>query len=123
VQAQTYTNYPSKADDRAGGCTLDGAAKAWACCTNNAFVAEGVGPTAETYSIPWSAFTGGIPEPTLDPSELLGIQFQFNCREVPETPCDVAVTIDRVHFYRGKPRLGPRDDVSTATPARMNGCE
>ena len=36
-------------------------------------------PASGTVSLPWTAFTGGIPVPTIDPAQLFGFELQFSC--------------------------------------------
>jgi hypothetical protein len=43
----------------------------------------------------WTELSGGAPIDGVDPSELLGLQWQFNCSPV---RCDVNMTIDDIAF-------------------------
>jgi hypothetical protein len=38
--------------------------------------------TPTTIQVPWSTLVGGNPVDAIDPTQLLGIQFQFNCGDV-----------------------------------------
>lgn len=121
VQLRTYSNVPSVDSNGSGACTLDGEGGAWDCCRNNSFVAQGVTEhVAVVYRIPWSDFSGGNPEPILDPTELVGIQLQFNC-EVGMGACDVDLEIDNLQFYKGEANLGPRDEGPAMV--KRQGCD
>lgn len=90
LQLQQKSNYPIETDK--GGCEFSEEAEKWNECTNNSFIIDGTGP----FELTWDNFTGGKPEATLNPVELMGLQFQFNCGE--EADCPVAVTLDNIRF-------------------------
>lgn len=90
LQLQQKSNYPIEADK--GGCEFSSEAEKWNECTNNSYVVDGTG----TFELTWDSFTGGTPEGTLNPVELMGLQFQFNCGD--EGECPVAVTLDDITF-------------------------
>lgn len=94
-QVQTSRNYPISTNDMKGECEGDFSS---GCSFNTASAIE-VTDTPETVQIPWADLTGGEPIATLDPTELLGIQWQFNCDSMAEEPCAVDVVIDDVSFY------------------------
>lgn len=95
LQLQESKNYPVSADK--GECEFETEDEKWDVCTNNKVVVEGVTEEGLTVQAAFTEFTGGTPQGTLDPRELLGIQWQFNC----ETGyvCDVNVLIDDIFFY------------------------
>jgi hypothetical protein len=93
VQMQTAKNYPISADK--GACMFESADSQWTDCTNNFVITEGTSPDEPTEMVfTWDQFTGGLPVATLEPEELLGVQFQFNC----DAYCPVDVVISNLHF-------------------------
>ncbi len=111
VQVQMAPNYPSE-NDR-GGCMFSSEATKWEECTNNFYNTEGTNPDeAIDIQLNWSDITGGLPNDTLDPKELLGIQWQFNCGST----CDYDVVLSNVRFLE-EPAvpldLGEADDTAS----------
>jgi len=90
LQLQQKSNYPVEATK--GGCMYESEDTKWSECTNNFFTLEGTG----VFEVTWDQLTGGTPEATLNPGELMGLQFQFNCGD--EGECPVAVTVDNITF-------------------------
>lgn len=101
VQLQQVSNYPEGADpSRPGSCTPESTETQWSdCLSPAAVVAEGEDPSG-TISLAWSDFSGGAPVDEVLPSELMAIQWQFECPTGEEgDTCDIAVTLDNVTFY------------------------
>jgi len=89
-QVQTSRNYPIDDENSKGECV-----GSWNDpCTSNEVEVE-VPEGGGVVEVAWAELTGGAPE-AMDATELLGIQWQFNCGE---DPCDVAITLDDVAFY------------------------
>ena len=89
-QVQTSRNYPIDDANAKGECV-----GTWGspCASNEIEVVMPV--DGNVLQVAWAELTGGAPE-AMDATELLGIQWQFNCGE---DPCDVAITLDDVAFY------------------------
>ncbi len=92
VQLQHRANYPIEGEK--GACPFTDEATKWDVCTNNRVILNG---QTGVVALPFAEFTGGLPEATLNPAELLGIQWQLNCG--PEGDCTPDLTIDNVTFY------------------------
>jgi hypothetical protein len=58
---------------------------------------SGVAAPAATFKYAWSQFTGGKPVTTVDTNEILGLQWQFECKV--GGGCSIDITIDDVKFY------------------------
>jgi len=103
IQVQMTPNYPLNDNDK-GTCDYEAAgAEKWDYCTNphvtlSAILGEDVPfpETPTTIQVPWSTLVGGNPVDAIDPTQLLGIQFQFNCGDV---DCPIDVTLDNLSFY------------------------
>jgi hypothetical protein len=94
IQVQSSRNYPIDTKNSKGEC--DGT---WGSpCNSNAYTFKDLVLTAEpqTIQMPWGDFVGGVPVDPLEPAELLGFQWHFNCGE---TACKPSVIIDDVTFY------------------------
>ncbi len=92
-QVQSSRNYPIDSENSKGECTgtwTDG-------CSNNRVVLQGYGQTAATIEVPFTALVDGLPISPLDPSELLGIQWEFRCGDAAD--CTPNVTLDDIKFY------------------------
>jgi hypothetical protein len=63
----------------------------------DSIVSESISRTPRTVQVPWSILTGGSPAPRLDPTQLLGIQLQFDCGE---TQCQPKITLAALNFYK-----------------------
>ena len=83
VQMQQKSDYPSTANPstRPGDCEPRSAATQYDDCFNPATTVASSGSTlnAGTTTLPWSSFGGGLPVSTLDNSQLMAIQWQFEC--------------------------------------------
>ena len=89
-QVQTSQNFPIDTENNRGECTGtwdDG-------CASNECVLD-VPATATVTEVTWDLLSGGAPIDGVDPSELLGVQWQFNCGDA---PCEVNITVDDVAF-------------------------
>ncbi len=91
VQLQHKANYPIEGDK--GGCEFTSDDTKWDECTNNFVTLEGQDGTIQ---LPFADFTGGQPEDTLNPAELVGVQWQFNCGDAACTP---DLILDNITFY------------------------
>jgi len=91
VQLQHKANYPIEGDK--GACPFTSDDTKWDECTNNSLTLEGQSGTIE---LPFTDFTGGMPEDTLNPAELVGLQWQFNCGDAECTP---DLILDNITFY------------------------
>lgn len=98
VQVQMSRDYPIDAANNKGECEFTDEETKWSECTNNATTIEGVNATQQEYQLGWEEFQGGTPITPLDPTELLGIQWQFNCGSA---DCPLDVVLDDVMFYTG----------------------
>jgi len=93
LQVQSSQNYPVDTANSKGECTGD-----WSNgCASNFVIVEGFGATPTVVTIPWAELTGGEPIDPINPRELLGMQWHFNCGT--EADCTPNVTIDDVTFY------------------------
>ena len=73
----------------------------WTTCTNNQFKLPALTATPTAVDVPFASITGGNPRAPLDPSQILGVQWQVNCPSSTDTTatCAVNVTIGAVMFY------------------------
>jgi hypothetical protein len=103
VQMQMTPDYPLKESNK-GTCDYVTAGydstSMWNYCTNphvelSSILAE-LTTTPATVKVPWSLLIGGNPVPEIDPTQLLGIQFQFNCGS---PDCVVNINLDNITFY------------------------
>ncbi len=95
LQIQTSKNYVVDEENKKGECT-----GSWddGTCKSNSVVVE-LDDSEPLVEILWEDFSGGVPEATVSPNQLLGLQWQFNCEEVEGGPgCDMDITIDDVQF-------------------------
>src|SRR5664280_1999306 len=104
VQVQTTPDYPLN-DNSKGTCDwvgADASSKYNYCKFPHVALATLIGTggavsaTVQTVQAPWTAFSGGNPQSTVDQKQLLGIQFQFNCGS---TACTPNIAIDNLTFY------------------------
>jgi hypothetical protein len=95
-QVQTNNNYPIDNTNSKGACQ-----GTWSSgCGNNQAPAITVTATATPVEIKFTDLTGGQPD-AMDPKEILGIQWQWNCTTPPTgtTSCPINVTLGTVEFY------------------------
>ena len=93
LQLQTSQNYPIDTENDKGECEgswSDG-------CASNQLVLE-VPASPGTIEVLWDELSGGVPIEGVDPTELLGIQWQFSCGDA---DCNVNITVDDVAFITG----------------------
>jgi hypothetical protein len=64
-------------------------------CVNNEV--EIAMPATEPVNVLWEDMTGGEPIDTVDPTELLGILWKFNCGA---EPCTIDLTLDDIAFMQ-----------------------
>jgi hypothetical protein len=94
-QVQTSTNYPIDGKNQKGECV-----GGWGSLTcNNNYVEVTLAPEWTTASFTWDQFTGGYPVTYLDPSNILGLQWQANCPTSAKERCVMEIDIDRVEFF------------------------
>ncbi len=93
VQAQTSKNTPIDKANKRGECVGD-----FTTCTYNKLAGVPVPATPMPLRVPFVSLVGGQPVTPFDPTEMLGLQWQFNCD--PTSPCAVEVTLDDLMFYQ-----------------------
>ncbi len=87
-QVQTSRNYPIDDSSSKGECEGD-----WSDCVSNQVSVE-ITTEVTTVQVPWTDLTGGMPIDTMDPTEILGLQWQVNCAS-----CTPEFTLDEVQFF------------------------
>jgi hypothetical protein len=80
-----------------GSCVPDNASDPWPSC-HPPEVNLPVTSQPTVHSVPWSAFTGGVPTATTDGSDLLTFEWAFRWQPA-DGPFTGKVTIDDVAFY------------------------
>jgi hypothetical protein len=97
LQLQMRPDYPIDSTGRGTCDYVHADAAEWSYC-NNPHVTEAAGASdaSQTLQFPWSGFAGGSPRSTVDCSQLLGIQVQFDCGA---TACTPNITIDDLQFF------------------------
>jgi len=103
IQMQMTPDYPLNQNNKGTCDYISADAGAWVYCVNPhatlpTLLSGDVTATAELVQVPFTSLTGGNPVSALDPMQLLGIQFQFNCGS---TACTVDITLDDLTFYPG----------------------
>jgi hypothetical protein len=83
VQMQQKSDYPSTANpgSRPGDCVPASVATQYGDCLSPSTTVSSSGSTltAGTVELPWTTFGGGSPVSVLDSSQLMAIQWQFEC--------------------------------------------
>lgn len=117
VQLQTEKNYPVDTANTKGDCVAPEGVDAWDFCKSNSYAVPALdAASGYNYYIPWAQFTGGAPDATLNPNQLLGVQFQTNCG--PDAECPVDLMLHDLRFYRAhEAALGPAAAPVASTPA------
>jgi hypothetical protein len=101
-QVQTSTNYPIDGRNQKGECV-----GGWGSSTcNNNYVTVTMSTVTDdagtsdwtTAEYTWDKFTGGFPIDHLDPSNILGLQWQANCPTSGKL-CSMTIDLDRVEFF------------------------
>jgi hypothetical protein len=100
VAVQTSKNTPLDITPGKGECTFTSQSTEWTECGYNSVAVSGVSATAKTFSYTWSKFTGGLPVDPVDPTEIVGIQFQFECSLSASSACAIDVTLDNIMFVQ-----------------------
>ncbi len=99
-QVQMNDDYPTDVTNKKGACA-GGSWTETTCWNNRAAVTvdTDAGPvtTPITLSYAWADLVDGYPTTPIDPSQLLGIQWEANCSAT--AGCAVDLTIDNVVFY------------------------
>jgi hypothetical protein len=95
-QMQMSEDYPIDEANSKGECVYTSEDTAWSECTNNQ-VTLGT-PDPGVLEFEWAQFKGGTPKTPLDPSQLLGIQWQVECQT--EEDCVVDFTLDDLKFLK-----------------------
>ena len=97
-QLQTNNDTPIDTTTGRGKCTYT-TGSMWTDCGYNSFTIPGssVSSTPATLRYAWSQFTGGKPVATVETNEIIGTQWQLECRS--GGTCTVDITIDDVKFY------------------------
>jgi hypothetical protein len=93
VKAQTSPNYPVDVTNSKGKCEYPREDMKFTTCQQpSATITELV---ENPITLDWAEFTGGTPIPTLDPSQLLGFELQFQCQS---GSCALDITVGNVQF-------------------------
>lgn len=83
VQMQQRSNYPSTASpmDRPGDCVPNSEETQWNDCLSpvTTVVSSGSEPSIGTLQLPWTSFANGSPVSQVDDTQLMAIQWQFEC--------------------------------------------
>jgi hypothetical protein len=83
VQMQQKSDFPSTASpsSRPGDCVPTSMETQWSECLSptTTVVSSGTEPTVGTTELPWTGFAGGQPVATVDNTQLMAIQWQFEC--------------------------------------------
>lgn len=91
LQVQTAENYPADPANTKGACIFDNCDERWSQCKGPD--ATVIIPAAgEPVTMTWDAFTNGSPNPAVNASGLVGLQFQFECQSM-EAECAVDITL------------------------------
>jgi len=98
LQLQTSRNLPIDAQSTRGECAYTSASTMWDNCGFNTIAMSGVASTAKAFSYTFAQLTGGKPITPTDPTELVGIQWQFECGT--GSNCVVDITLDDVRFVK-----------------------
>jgi hypothetical protein len=100
ILVQTSKNNPLDVWPGKGEWVFTSTSTKWTDCTYNRATVSSIGSTAATFSHTWSQRTGGTPIAPVDPTEMLGIQLQFECTSTSSSGCAIDVTIDSVAFVQ-----------------------
>ena len=97
-QIQTDNDTPINTSTGKGRCAYPSGTM-WNDCGYNSytFASGSVPSTPTTFNEAWSQFTGGKPVTTIEANEIIGTQWQLECRT--GGTCNVNITIDDVKFY------------------------
>jgi hypothetical protein len=101
VKTQSSPDYPIDVTNTKGKCPFRVDANKYTECqqpTSNITTL----PAAGNVELPWSSFTGGVPEPAIDPAQLLGFELQFSCPATATTPCALNLDLGTISFMGGQ---------------------
>jgi hypothetical protein len=97
LQAKTNSTMPVSAATQHGACVPADPDNPYGDCWDPvAWIT--VPATADTVTVSWTDFTGGVPVAAADPTEILGFQWSFNWAGENGLPYAVDVTLDDVVF-------------------------
>ena len=99
-QVQTSRNYPISTTESRGECEYAFEQTMWSDCSSN-YVVIAEMPTTPgegQFEFSWPEITDGVPTSPVDPTELLGIQWQFSCARG-GSDCTIDVQIDDINFF------------------------
>ena len=102
-----------------GACVPDDAADPWPSC-HPPEVSLPVTSQPTVHSVPWSAFTGGVPTATTDGSDVLTLEWAFRW-DVGGTPYAGKLVIDDVTFYTDEGQGGAGGAGNEAGAAGLGG--
>jgi hypothetical protein len=95
LQVQTNGNYPISPSDSKGACDFADCATKWSECAPPSTTIPLTDAQVEN-ELPWSSFTGGLPNDAITPNDLVGLQFQLECQS--DVDCVVDVAISGINF-------------------------
>lgn len=93
---QTYSDYPIDKENKKGSCPWTTEDERWSVCAPP-YTTFSVPAEATVVKVPFSEPASGTPVASVDASELVGIQFQFECAS--ESACEFDLTLDDISFY------------------------
>jgi hypothetical protein len=96
VKVQISPNYPVDTANTKGKCQYQSTDTQFSDCVQPFLNVTDLTPA--TFSYPWAAFTGGVPRPDVDPSQLLGLEFQFQCPAAATAACAVDMSLGGLTF-------------------------
>ena len=95
LQVQSSENYPIDTSAKKGECPFTTCANMWTECVPPKTTLT-VTADATDVELPWSSFTGGLPNESFSANQLVGIQFQFECQA--DVDCAVNLTLGSITF-------------------------
>lgn len=93
-QLQMNEDYPIDTANAKGACKFTAEDSKWDECKNNEMKLGTPDPGVLEFE--WAQFKGGLPVTPLNPKQLLGIQWQFQCEA--DEDCVIDITFDDVKF-------------------------
>ena len=94
LQVQSAENYPAEPANMKGQCIFESCDTKWSEC-KGADTTVVVPAAGEDVSLEWSAFATGMPNAGVNPTGLVGLQFQLECQSQ-EAACEVDITLGNV---------------------------
>lgn len=95
VKAQTSPDYPIDVTNSKGKCVYETQEEQFTVCQQPVVNIDAL--EENPVVLGWDEFTGGVPEPDIDPNQLLGFELQFQC-QAEGGACELDVTIGTVSF-------------------------